>query len=216
VQDSPAPGEGDFETINAWILNVCSGGRADSDSAVQSLDVAVQLAVVVFRNVRVDSATASGVALICESFVKGSIQALVDGTGNGTGPSISKLVSPALTLCGWIIDLHTRCVFWLGKSAHLAIPSEVMKLMDSASASFRKDSGRILVKGRETEARESRTFFKPVLDELLFLASHRLQQLHFLIHEQERIELEDPGVEKTSLTYIAEAEQQASFMVEVA
>jgi hypothetical protein len=49
VQDSPALQAGDFETINAWILNVCSGGRADSDSAVQSLDVAVQLAVVVFQ-----------------------------------------------------------------------------------------------------------------------------------------------------------------------
>jgi hypothetical protein len=85
-----------FETINAWILNVCSGGRADSDSTVQSLDVAVQLAVV-FRNVRVDSAiSASGVALICD-FVKGSIQALVDGTGS-TSLSANELVP--LTLCG--------------------------------------------------------------------------------------------------------------------
>lgn len=216
VQDSPAlQAKEIFETINAWILNVCGGGRADSDSTLQSFDVAVQLTVVVFRNVHVDSATSSGVASICESFINGSIQALVDGAGNGTGPSLNKLVSPALTLCGWIIDLHTRCVFWLGKSAHLAIPSEVIEIMNSASTAFRKDSGRVAT-GRNTEARESRTFFKPVLDELLFLASHRLQQLHFLIHEQERIELEDPGVEKTSLAYIAEAEQQASFMVEVA
>jgi hypothetical protein len=49
-------------------------------TAVQSLDVAVQLAVVVSRNVHVLIVrSASGVALICD-FVKGSIQALVDGT----------------------------------------------------------------------------------------------------------------------------------------
>jgi hypothetical protein len=218
VQDSPVFQAKDiFETINAWILSVCRGDRADSDNAVQSLDAAVQLTVIAVRNVRVDNSTSLGVASICESFVRGSIQALVDGTGSGTSPAISKLVSPALTLCSWIIDLHTRCVFWLGKSAHLAIPSEVMQILDSASAAFRKDPHRI-AGGRNTEAKESRVVFKPILDELLFLASHRLQQLHSLIHEQERIELEDsdPGAEKTSLTYIAEAEQLATFMVEVA
>jgi len=212
VQESPVlQTQAVFETINAWIFSACEDGPVASDCAIQSLAVVVQLTVIAVRNVRVDSSTAIGVASFCELFANMCIKALVKGTGTAAGP----LVSPALTLCGWVIDLHTRCVFWLGNSAQLAIPPEIMQILNSASTTFRKSSQHFAQR-RSTDANDSIWTFYPFLDELLFLATHRLQQLHTLIHIQERMELETTGAEKMSTALIAEAEELATFVVQVA
>jgi hypothetical protein len=156
-----------FETIQKFIL-----GLKESDSSlentVRALDSVVELTIVMVQNVRVDSGTASEVASLCQEVVDTALLRLIS-------PSLGSLTGAGLRLCGWFIELHARCAFWLGPETQLEIPPSVMEILSTASQ---------YAKGGEDLAG-----YEQILDELLFLALHRLRQLHSLIHEQERINL---------------------------
>jgi hypothetical protein len=75
----------------------------------RSMDVAVRLFAIATQNVQVDQGTAANdVAIVCHHYVNDAIPNLIESDN-----SDRKSISVALTLCGLVLNVHTRCKFWL-------------------------------------------------------------------------------------------------------
>lgn len=154
-----------FEEMRVLFSSVGDRQRCELSRAI------VDVLVVVIRNVRVTGDTAVELESLCQSLL-GGLKDLADE-------------KVQLVACGWLLELHTRCAFWIGRSAVVKIPEGLMALLVEASTAVTDqtpDSG----KGRRLELAKND-------DELLFLACHRLRLLHSLIYDQERLELESKG-----------------------
>lgn len=178
-----------FRTISDWIVDLCKSALGDdATNTEKSMDVAVQLSTIATRNVRVDRGTAADVAIACQDFVNVAIRILVEN-----GISQHESTSAALTLSGLVLDLHTRCIFWLGRNEKLDIPSHISDTLKSAVMISTSSNSRLP-------------------DGVIFLACHRLKQLHSLIYDLEREEMEHSSSEGKSYVLTAEATHLAAYI----
>jgi Urb2/Npa2 family len=198
-----------FEAIEQWIVNrnnlVKSSKRHDAGQSSEALDVVVQLTMITARNLRVDSSRVREVAAVVKKFVETAVTVLMEQNEGGhqvDATSRFGSVSAALSLCGWFIHLQSRCAFWLGRGAQLSIPTSVQDYMTRTVAKATVD--------RDVSLADS------VYDDVLFLVSHRLEQLSSLIHDEQVAELLR-GFPSTRVSdFLSEARQLAAFMAQVA
>lgn len=160
------------------------------DSTVEHLAVSMRLCTLVMENVRVDRGTAMDTLQMCQEFMNGAVTKLSE-----TGKKSDCLFGTAIRLSGLILDLHMRCVFWLGNSEGLALPPLIAKTLDGIG-----------------KGRASSKICKCHGDALVFLVCHRLRLLHSRIHDEKRREMCDPEREKLSATLTDEATQFSSFL----
>ena len=157
-----------FDTFERW-LHQNKARMAVSD-----------MVALVTRNVRVDKATAPEVGSIC----KGFLERAVGGVCN-----------ESLIMCACILDLHSRCAFWLGRHVVLDIPAHLLGYLEES------------LSGSKVKCDEG----------LVFLGCQRLRQLHSAILERQRKEIEDSiQGDKTLLSLHENAEQLACFLGSVA
>jgi Urb2/Npa2 family len=189
-----------FEAIEQWILErvdlVKSNKRPEAGPSSEALDVVVQLTILSARNVRVDSSRVKEVATVVKKFAETAVTALVEQDED------EHQVRAALSLCGWFIHLQSRCAFWLGRGAQLLIPTKIQDYMTRTVAKATGDRGLCLTGA--------------VYDNVLFLVSHRLEQLSSLIHDEQIAELLRGSPSTRVSEYSSEARQLAAFMAQVA
>jgi hypothetical protein len=202
-----------FRDVNAWIEEFCKAGEEQpkaSEEAGLAISVVVRFLATLIRNVRVDKTTSSDIDSLCRGIMDGSVRVLI-GESDIRTSKVFHLMKEGLTLCGWTIELQTRCAFWMGNEKdNLApveddMPAQIVDILSQAT----KAVGIKYPKGKGMDQ---------IMDELLFLSCHRIQQLHSIIHEQQRIELASASAstEVMSKEYVAEARRLTAFALDVA
>jgi hypothetical protein len=202
-----------FRDVNAWIEEFCKAGEEKpeaSEEAGLAMSVVVRFFATLIRNVRVDKTTSSDIDSLCRGIMDGSVRVLI-GENDIRTSKVFHLVKEGLTLCGWTIELQTRCAFWMGNEKdNLApveddMPAQIVDILTQATKFVGTKNQR--EKGMDQ-----------IMDELLFLSCHRIQQLHSIIHEQQRIELASvsASTEVRSQEYVVEAKRLTAFALDVA
>lgn len=193
-----------FLTTNSWIVNHCKqvavSRASGSGNPGCTFDVAVHLSTTAMQNVKVDRGTAADVSSICHEFVNGAVVALASVGGTEREPNghnRTLFMNAALNLCGFVLDLHSRCVFWLGRGEQLQIPPCITEATVQQEGSS--------VQGIASTSRSA-------LDGHLLLACHRLLLLHSLIHDEERKEMDAPFLERASGELKVEAARLAAWI----
>ena len=164
-----------LDKLDAWIQGKCSQENSNSMIAYDDLSVVSELVLLATRNIRVERATASVVSDILSRFMDGAVLSLENQfSKQPRTKSASKLKDVTMKICAWLLELHGRCTFWLGKSARLEIPDRILAILQSS-----------LVSRSATEQAN-----RPgTTDGVILLGCHQLRQLHSLIHEQPSLDL---------------------------
>ena len=91
-------------------------------------------------------------------------------------------------LCGWLVDLHTRCYFWLNK-----MPHDNDTGANSISHGINDYFGIVPTLFQTTHAvlfaHEEKSLSPQNMGALQHLSCHRIQQLHSLIFQEEQVEV---------------------------
>jgi len=191
VQGSPSMEvKSSFEELNKWILVALASIEKSSTLA---LSVAIRRVAVGFlANIRVDKSTAPEVAELCQLLMQNSVKALCD-IKNDSAEERTKL---GVTLCAWIINLQMRCAFWLGyeyihkSETDATIPLPIRQMLSASKKDSEGAAG--------------------VPDDLMLLATFRLRQLDYLVHEQNFAETDELSLREE---YNEEARNLAKQMV---
>ena len=189
-----------FDDVTAWVQTSCdllesSRRRMESEHAIS---VVVAFFAMFVRYVRVEKATSSTIDSICQGIQIDCVDLLLKVASGG-----STLFKEGLMLCGWAIELQTRCIFWIGNeggTVQAEIPQRIIDILASVVS----------------ESPLSNKDIASTLNELQFLACHRIKQLHSIIHEQERMELTSGLSGFSSSNYAVEAHKLTAFAVKVA
>jgi len=196
-----------FNAITSEMSRISNEISSDKSSEGR-LQVVVRLSVLVARNVRVDGSTAASVASACRAFVTNPVTDLLRKREGNSFDISTETTKASLSLCGWFIELHLRCAFWLGRTSVLSIPKRLLDILRTVSKA-RANEG-LLAQSRPVDQWEC------ISNELLFLACHRLRQLHSLMYENQCLEQEDMSHgEEASDIYTDEANDLAAFAVAV-
>lgn len=182
-----------FVSLNSWFAKICQYDQVtgDDNGLKESMEVVLQLTTVASKNVRVDRSSSTEVAKQCRDFVNGAVYSLSERESTG-----DCCLNSAMSICGLFFDLHTRCVFWLGKNEVLAAPTKIT----------------VTLKAITTRVSSDNELF---LEGAVFLSCHRLKHLHSLIYELERQAM--TGAKKNSMIKIrtTEAVELAAFLANV-
>ena len=167
-----------------------------TDEAI-GVSFAVNLFVLLIRNVRVDHHTSVGIATLCDEAMKMAARPLIAGTyvGNSDNHAVSEMKRHALVLCGWLLDLRTRCAFWLNESdqngdtfskgGRIDVITSILEDLALLGTS----AGEGTVEGDEALKKLQDSVYGTMLDEVQFLMCHRICELHSLIHEERCVEM---------------------------
>lgn len=187
-----------FEVLNKWIL----AASASKDNDVALSIVIRHVSVGLLASVRVDKSTATDIAKYCQLLMQDSVVALCDDSNDEGSLELSHRIKLGVTLCAWVISLQMRGAFWLGhefihrSETESKMPQRIRQL---------------LVTDNESGTALSVNASKPVPDDLMLLASFRLRQLDYLVHEQHFGESEELSLQEQ---YKDEAERLAKLMVQ--
>ena len=163
-----------FRTLDSWIIQATSMTCHSDDDNDGQMAVVVKLFGVLVRHVTVDQHAASDMFQLCTSTLAGSVKLLLD---HKTTLAIQK---HGLELCGWTLDLKTRCAFWLssdedqGAGEGDLCDSSFLPLLIKVAASAKQEGG------FDNES------FGSMISELQLKACYRIQQLHSLVHKQKQ------------------------------
>ena len=200
-----------FSEMNHWIVQASKKGNGSPSSVadIQSIAVVVRTFAILMKNSRVDEPTANEIYPLCQEILSGAVQGLVDAEG-GDDPLSSSCTRDGLMLCGWLIDLKNRCDFWIRNSKEnlpesFAIPKQILGILDDAARHFSEEEH------DDDDFMDTGKCAGSHLEELQFLACHRIQQLHGEIHEKQRIAFATDAEEYSSVDEIAEARRLAVF-----
>lgn len=181
VQDNPSMEiQNIFDALNMWIVKVSANQADDCLDILALTGVIKHVGVGFLANARVDRSTAAKVADSCGLLMKDSVAALCGKHDNDDGGSESESndfnhrVKLGVTFCAWLINLQMRCAFWLGheyihrSETESAIPQPIRHLLITDAEANSASSPNAL----------------HIPDDLMLLASFRLRQLDYLVHEQ--------------------------------
>ena len=189
-----------FTTLNSWIVHAMKQNEMPN---IHYVAVVSTLFVVLIRNVSVDQHSAPDISELCTTTLTGSVTSLLEANC----PSTSAVRKYGLALCGWTLDLKTRCAFWLGdgsESANIESSCETsfLPLLNKAVDSVNRDRGL------------SSEMFGSIIYELQFLACFRVQQLHSLIHKrQQQVLVGAASQNKEDLLFDDEAHRLVNFIL---
>lgn len=153
-----------FISFEAWL------SKADRISLTTQRVLSILVASFC-SNMRIDRTTASDISPLCKSFVERSICPLSSLFHKGSVPS--SLAGLAMHVCGSILDLDSRCSFWLGRHTQLESPERLLEFLEGTS-NHRLESW----------------IEEICIDGLLVMGCQRLRQLHSLILDRQRADLE--------------------------
>ena len=180
-----------FETLESWLRKRSSVLHLDAEPSTAAFGAALNLVELATRNVRVDRATSGAVSDICRKFVKGALSSLAERFSMEEGKNLratGKFENRSFKLCAWILELHERCRFWLGRGTHLVVPKSILLFLERQLSGI-------------PEALHALHFTEGVV----LLSCHRLRQLQAEIHEQERLELDGQTEGASKPTLLSDA-----------
>jgi hypothetical protein len=204
-----------FGDLNKWIRirsNEVNSGAAPSvgDTGSEDMSLVVTLFVLLIRNVRVDKHTAVGVATLCDEAIETAVRPLIVG---------HELKREALVLSGWLVDLRTRCAFWLdeckenSKEDSFDIFAVFFKDFGLANSSVDVNMMAYDTEHAEGSAKLNDSAYGPMLNEIQFLLCHRIRELHSSIYEDQRAELTHQEGSLRSSALVREARRLVNFVV---
>jgi len=153
-----------FQKLDSWIIETMN---REVEPDCGKVTVVANLFVVLLRHVSVDQHVASATSDICISALTGSVKSLLESE------YVSATRRHGLELCGWTLDLKTRCTFWLGDEDDSPSRDDSFLRLLHALTNQAATNGNLI----DNEASGA------IIDELQFLACYRIQQLHSLIHK---------------------------------
>jgi hypothetical protein len=196
-----------IHNLDEWISKRCSGKHTNSgDDSLLAL--VVHLFSIISRYARVDKSSYKGLKLKAEWVMQNSVQVLLEASNSrskGQGQ-----IKNGLKLCGWVIDLETRCNFWVGsetlsvENVQSYLPAQVLEMIAETVKQLN------LLSKPKKQSKEI-----PHIVELQFLACHRIHQLRSIIFEKQRIEL-STGECYHSTKDVEEAKDLTAFAVNAA
>ena len=186
-----------------WIMfnqYISSCGQKDPKKYLDSLKFVVDSFIIFMRSLRVENFHAQEIKDLCENAMDTSVRSLLQLTVTAEGQDYSSLSSKSLEsiptnaihgiiLSGWLVDLHTRCTFWLDLTFDdIAGCSLLTRKSEESSSTIldfllgvaRSDLGNELDKVDRS--------CTSLIGALQHLSCHRIEQLHSLIYENERLE----------------------------
>ena len=200
----------------------------DESGEANGLRYVIGAFILFIRSIRIDQYSAGEIKMLCERSVDTSIPALVSDSVGGESEEneldpfdLAEMSSNAVhgvSLCGWLIDAHTRCSFWLDLNFDEVAGSSLL------SGGSRQSMLKLLLHAANSQkATGDKNLFRnhSLQTSLQHLACHRIEQLHSMIHQKEQIENvasqlgEDDG-SKGSADLIAEARLLVDFAVRTA
>ena len=202
----------------------------DESGEVNGLRYVIGAFILFLRSIRIDKNSAAEIKMLCERSVDASIPALVSESIGGESdkeeldPTAIAGMSPnavhGVSLCGWLIDAHTRCSFWLDLNFDDVAGSSLLSGKSRQSTAMLK---LLLHAANAQKATGDNNLFRnhSLQTSLQHLACHRIEQLHSMIHQKEQLENvasqlgEDDG-SKGSAALIAEARLLVDFAVRTA
>ena len=200
-----------IQDLDEWISNKCSSMSDESaTNKNQLLSLVVHFFSILSQNSRVEKSTYKSLKSKTENVMENSVRLLLEK--DDLEATDGSFLRNALKLCGWVIDLQTKCNFWVGGEASSVeqvqseLPERVLQMISEAVSRL-KDK-------RSTRKRPRQG--SPYLVELQFLACHRVRQLHSIIFEKQRVELSSGQVNDYSRTYVEEATNLAAFAIAAA
>ena len=136
------------------------------------LDVAVQISILLARNVTVSSGSSLQVSRFVSTIVKGPVTKLLDHQSGFDDSTVLSLKKAALTICGWFVAVVERCIFWNGdRIGELELPAPVIKIIEAPPDEVVD------------------VVCSDLADELLFLLCHRLRRVHSSLIDGDKIDL---------------------------
>jgi len=178
------------------------GTNLDSNS-IRVLVQVVEFFVLFLKAVHVTSFNAKSIQESCEKSM-GIVQKLVGADADATMrfDLVCTTTSSGLYLWGWMVNVNTKCSFWLNEMPH----------EENGSAEGEDDKGNDHGKEKDDKigiigGRKMFTFLLATIESVLaspddlklplgalqHLACHRVQQLHSSIYQQEQLEKMDLG-----------------------
>jgi len=149
------------------------------------------------RSLRIDQHSANEIKQLCEHSMATSISSLIsidDSTSScGNQQAVIKLRSQSrftvhgIALCGWVVDIHTRCSFWLGVSIDDIANSSLLNGGGGSAQSGVILSCLLDAAKRYTEGGGS-AIDATLIGALQHLACHRIEQLHSMIYQKDQVE----------------------------
>jgi len=197
--------QGMFSTVGDWIVQT-SKTRSNTESGDMALALVIQHVVNgLLGCVRVDKSSAPSIATCCGTLMKNSVPALL---GEGKVESAANLQRKKLgiALWAWILHLQMKCAFWLGlqyiqlSENEMPPTHSIGSLLAAAVAQHNNDQF------SNQDKRE-------LTDGLILLASYRLRQLDYFVHEPS---LREPTGLSPRVKYQQEALLLAELMAESA
>lgn len=183
-----------FVLLEEWLALVFSEKHNESQNSEPSLCVAVDLLEIVCQSTIVDKSTALHIADLCEHFMENAGSSLACFMAGNKGSFSDTVADLSSSMCAWIIDLHTRCAFWLGRGNPLAIPTSLSEHLSSFMCLKSSNSSN----------------FNGIFNGVALLACNRLTQIDTEIHEEEREAIESQGESKNTDALVLEGKALAS------
>mmetsp|Transcript_33625 Transcript_33625/g.80437 ORF Transcript_33625/g.80437 Transcript_33625/m.80437 type:complete len:1579 (-) Transcript_33625:2706-7442(-) len=189
-----------WEFFDGWVVQVVSKG--DQDASLIELSFVVRMFILFAKNIRTSKYNSAELRFLTENSMVMSMSQLIGNArtdDSETSRDRVAFASLGFDLCGWLVDLHARCCFWIdGESA---FRTSVMSQGVNGSASLnivdylRNVAKSVTSNGFEQwKNRALASYWSKTLEPLqasipeklessiLRLSVHRIQQLHSLIY----------------------------------
>ena len=177
--------------FDAFSNTVPSFGGTDGEADALHFRVFVALAIPIISGVRVDGSTASAVFDLATNLLHSVMSHFDRTSGAMLSVSMGVYTEDCLRLVSWLLSLQSRCSFWL--QTEPTFPDRLETYLRDA-----------IHKGRNVTGSST--------DGALFLASHRLRQVHSLLHEEEQRQLASTTGEDVQTKLQEEAQELATLM----
>lgn len=191
-----------WEFFDGWVVKVVS--KANQDVSLVELSFAVRMFILFSKNIRTSKYNSAELRFLTEKSMVMSMSQLVGNIQTDYSDASRDRVAFAslgFDLCGWLVDLHARCCFWIdGESAFfgtsvlsqggddnasLNIVDYLRNLATKSVASneFEQWKDRALASyWSKTPESQQATIPEKLQDSIVRLSLHRIQQLHSMIY----------------------------------
>ena len=203
----PGQLKGIWEFFDAWVVEVVS--KADQDASLIELSFVVRMFILFAKNIRTSKYNSAELRFLTENSMGMSMSQLIgnfhDDYSDASRARVA-FASLGFDLCGWLVDLHARCCFWIdgesafrtsaqsqgdNGSASLNIVDYLRNLATQSVASnaFEQWKERALASYLSKTLEPLQATIPENLEaSIVRLSLHRIQQLHSMIYY---ISLED-------------------------
>ena len=205
--------------LNDYIGTIVREKTGDQKHLIQFV---TELFIVIIKAIKINNYNAKEIQECCEQSTKSCVsyllgrhdETLIKEIQNQPFDQNSPVLNIGLHLYGWLVDVHSKCCFWLNEMPHERKDDidEMRNVFSSCSSIIPSllCSIKVMLERQDTQ---NTTNAVSLIGSLQHLSCHRLQQLHSSIYQQQQFEALNKENDQRSNQMIEEAKLLSTFLV---